>query len=95
MICLDSQHYDLIVVGGGSGGLACSKEGKKKVSGTIENFLLFGMNLHIPFVVSHVRFATFITRDINSHKMYRNICCTYCSSILSLVQFLLSFVLFL
>jgi len=51
-------------VGGGSGGLACSKEGKKKVSGTIENFLLFGMNLSIPFVVSHVRFATFIMRDI-------------------------------
>ena len=25
----DSQEYDLIVIGGGSGGLACSKEGEK------------------------------------------------------------------
>lgn len=24
----DSQDYDLVVIGGGSGGLACSKEGE-------------------------------------------------------------------
>ena len=28
----DSQEYDLVVIGGGSGGLACSKEGEKDVT---------------------------------------------------------------
>ena len=33
-VCIfsDSQDFDLIVIGGGSGGLACSKEGEKEIS---------------------------------------------------------------
>ena len=31
-LLIDSQEYDLIVIGGGSGGLACSNEGENYTS---------------------------------------------------------------
>ena len=36
----DSHEYDLIVIGGGSGGLACSKEGVKSLILSIERINL-------------------------------------------------------
>lgn len=40
-LLIDSQEYDLIVIGGGSGGLACSNEGEKYIKPLEYQLLLY------------------------------------------------------
>ena len=58
----DSQEYDLIVIGGGSGGLACSKEGE-------EILIKVTVQLFMPGT-EHEPHVTVVYKDSGPCKLY-------------------------
>ena len=51
-LLIDSQEYDLIVIGGGSGGLACSNEGEIELYKPLEYKLLLYVSTYKTYTLT-------------------------------------------